>query len=936
MPDKDAIVVVDLETTGLDPRRDSIIEVAAVTVAGGRIADEWSSLVDPGRPLPAYIASLTGISQEMLAGAPDMGRLRPTLRAILGERPIAGHNVEFDLAFLQAENLALGNRRLDTLSLASILLPRAGRYSLAALSRLLALPSAADGRAHRALYDARRTAELWLALGQLAREINFDSLAEIVAAGRSIGWPETTFFERTLGQAARAAFSGEARRPAALFSPAKVLGRQPVAAEEPEPVDGAEIAGLLGPGGAFSRHFAGFEHRPQQLQMLAAVTEAFNAGQHLLVEAGTGTGKSIGYLLPAAYWAAQNGRRVVVSTNTINLQDQLVHKDLPELERLLPFELRSAILKGRRNYVCTRLLTQMRHSGPGNADEMALLARILLWLPQSQSGDLSEISLRTAGERLAWNKLSADNDVCTADRCAQENCPLHVARRRAELAHVVVVNHALLLADVAVANRILPSYTDLIVDEAHHLEGAVTDGLSFRGERAFLQSLLEEVSRPRAGLVADLQRRLAAAAPAEISSVVDAQAERLRQGSQNALLSLDEFFQAWRFFLAATRPRPGAYAEQLRLTSAQRVQPGYDEVEAAWAGLEPSLRHLAEGVGRLAGALADISESYEVEDAEDLRLSLLNLARQLEEARANLDALVARPLEAMIYWCEWFGERISLHAAPLDVGPLVEEHIFNPKETVILTSATLRTARPGGDGRPSFNYLRRRLHADHADEVAVGSPFDYETSTLVYLPTDIPEPNQPGYQSGLEEAIFEVARALGGRSLGLFTSKGHLATTAQAVEPRLAEAGIGLLAQTGGASRQQLLEAFRAEDSRSVLLGTRSFWEGVDVPGPALQAVLIARLPFDVPSDPIFAARAERYDNPFFEYSIPEAVLRFRQGFGRLIRRQDDAGIVVVLDKRILTKRYGQAFLDALPACTVLRQRLGRLGELSRRWLDRV
>jgi DNA polymerase-3 subunit epsilon/ATP-dependent DNA helicase DinG len=300
-----------------------------------------------------------------------------------------------------------------------------------------------------------------------------------------------------------------------------------------------------------------------------------------------------------------------------------------------------------------------------------------------------------------------------------------------------------------------------------------------------------------------------------------------------------------------------------------------------------------------------------------------------------LEAFLVNPSENVIYWAEVFKGRISLHAAPLRIGPLVEEHIFNKKETVVMTSATLRTAAMSRYGEPSFDYLKERLHAQHAEEVSVGSPFDYEASTLVYLPTDIPEPNQPGYQRCVEQAVIDIATALEGRTMALFTSYSQLQKTARSIAQPLTASGLTVLAQLEGSSRQQILTQFRQEDSKAVLLGTRSFWEGVDIPGPALQAVVIVRIPFDVPTDPVFAARSETFENPFFEYSIPETVLRFRQGFGRLIRRQDDEGIVVVLDKRILTKRYGQSFLEALPGCTVLRQRLDRLGELSLRWLNR-
>ena len=303
--------------------------------------------------------------------------------------------------------------------------------------------------------------------------------------------------------------------------------------------------------------------------------------------------------------------------------------------------------------------------------------------------------------------------------------------------------------------------------------------------------------------------------------------------------------------------------------------------------------------------------------------------------RQNLDQTLVTPNAETIYWAEVFRDRISLHAAPLHVGPLVEEHIFEKLETVILTSATMRTAGAGSWHEATFDYIRGRLHAFEATELAVGSPFDYENAVLLYLASDMPEPNQPGYQRYLENAIIDVATALGGRTMVLFTAYSQLKQTAKAIEHILADIGIVTLAQGGNLSRQQLLAQFKRADSRAVLLGTRSFWEGVDVPGDALQCVIIAKLPFDVPSDPVFAARSETFDNAFFEYSVPEAVLRFRQGFGRLVRRGSDEGVVAILDKRVLSKRYGKMFLDALPPCMVLRQRTNRLGELTLRWLNR-
>jgi DNA polymerase-3 subunit epsilon/ATP-dependent DNA helicase DinG len=930
-------VAVDVETTGLDSVRDEIIEVAAITFEGADITDEFVSLVNPRTDIPPFISKLTGITDAMVTEAPVMSSLRATLKRKLADHVIVGHNVEFDLSFLRANQLGYGNHRLDTVTLATILVPEAGRYGLEALAYHLDFPPP-PGSSHRAGIDANTTIELFLALRERALRLSLAQLEEIVQAGSVIGWPEALFFEDVLAERARHAFQGDELRQRGqlpkLYVAPPVEGQPVVPEETPTALDIAWLTELIMPGGHFEREFPGFEYRLQQVAMMQAVATAFNEGRHVLVEAGTGTGKSLGYLLPSAFWATENGRRVVISTNTINLQDQLMSKDIPALRDTLRLDLRAAVRKGRSNYICTRLFQQMRRSGPTNADEMALYAKVLLWLPTTQTGDVSEVSLRGPGERAAWAKLNGDNQVCTSEQCASENCPLHVARRSAELAHLVIVNHALLLADMTTGNLVLPDYVDLIIDEAHHLESAVTSGLSFRTDRRAIDTIVDEAMRPRAGLVGNAQQRISAVAPVEVSRAVDALAERMRSAAQVATIQLDDFFTTLDYFLQGLRQGKSQFADPIRLTSAVRVQPEYYVLEESWESLNLALKPLTKDFSKLAEAVADCAASYGIEDEEELRAALLDNGKLLENIRTQLDALISDPQPEMIYWVEYFRENVSLHVAPLHVGPLVEEHIFGTKETVVLTSATLRTA---GYGRqePSFDYLRDRLHAHDADELAVGSPFDYRRSTLLYLVSDIPEPNQPGYQRALEQAIIDVATTLGGRTLVLFTSNKHLSDTAEAIESALSRQGITTLAQTSGGSRQQLLDQFRREDSRSVLLGTRSFWEGVDVPGPALEGLIIARLPFDVPSDPVFAARSETYENAFFEYSIPEAVLRFRQGFGRLIRRVTDEGVVVVLDKRVLSKRYGELFIEALPECTVIRQRGDRINELLVRWAAR-
>jgi DNA polymerase-3 subunit epsilon/ATP-dependent DNA helicase DinG len=932
-------VAVDVETTGLNPDYDAIIEVGAVVFDRDGILEEFDSLVYPGRDIPAEITALTGITDEMVAHAPDLGSLRSSLRRLVGDHVVVGHNVAFDLAFLRAAYVGQNNQRVDTVTLASIMLPRLGRYSLGRVAAHLSLPVPDVGKdaGHRALGDARRTAQLFLALLSSAEAMSLSRLNEIVKSGRRLGWPETAFFEEALSTAAVDAFRrGASLGLETLYDPPPVNGRLLAGVEdEPRPIDADAIAGMLEPGSHFSRAFPDYEYREQQVTMVRRVAEAFNRGEHLFVEAGTGTGKSVAYLLPAAFWADLNDRPVVISTNTINLQDQLVNKDIPQLQRLLVFEVRAAVLKGKRNYLCTRLFEQMRHRGPSNAAEMTLYARILNWLPDSETGDLAEITLRGPDERLAWSRLSADNDGCKREICAQQRCPLHVSRARASRAHLIIVNHSLLLADVAAGSTIIPDYKDLVVDEAHHMEAAITDSLTFMADQRFTETLLDEINRPRAGLLGQAQSAVRAAVPPDMSGTLDAACDRLREQGALASTYLADFFDTVAFFMRDHVNARSQYSQSLRVTPATRTQPYWDEIEIAWDNLRKPMKSLADGLQSVAANLEQLSDRFDIADVEDLQVGLAHLARDLAEIHTQLEAIIFSPSDAWIYWIEAWRDRLSLHAAPLEVGPLFQEHIFNMKDAVVLTSATLRTANPGGDSGPQFDYIRARLNGGHASELAVGSPFDYQASTLIYLPTDIPEPNQPGYQRYVEQAIVDVAGALGGRTMALFTSYSQLAQTAKGIEEPLRRAGVSVLAQLEGASRQQILEQFKAPDARAVLLGTRSFWEGVDVPGEALQAVFLVKLPFDVPSDPVFAARSETFDSPFFEYSIPEAVLRFRQGFGRLIRRQDDEGIVIVLDKRVLTKRYGQLFLDALPDCTIVRQRAGRLAELAERWFAR-
>jgi ATP-dependent DNA helicase DinG len=931
------IVAVDLETTGLDPDYDRIIEIGAVKFQGDEILDEWQSLVDPGCPIPPSITQLTGISDGDVEGAPRFSRVLPQLRRFIGAAPVLGHNVRFDLNFLSLNGLSLQNTVIDTYALASVLRPDVPRYSLSSLAVLFGVPI---GDAHRALADAYMTAGVYGALWKKVLTLPLDTLAEIVRAGHTMPWDGAPFFEAALKERAGETFTAPDAPPSAdeldealgmLFSAPQDVGDALRPRPSLKPLDLDEVAAVIEPGGKLAEAFPDYEHRAQQVSMLRKVAGAFNEGKHILVEAPTGVGKSLAYLLPAARFAVQNNKRVIVSTNTINLQEQLINKDTPLVQAALNIPLRVAVLKGRANYLCPRRLAALRRRGPTSPEEMQMLARLLVWLTTNRSGDRGQITLRGPVEQAVWRRLSAEDEGCTLSRCFTQmggSCPFYQARRAAEAAHIVIVNHALLLSDVTSEGRVLPDYDYLVVDEVHHLEGAITNGMSFRTDADAIKRRIAELGTPTTGLLGETLRQCRGVVPEGYFTTLEGFVNTIAEAASFMGQHVDLFFEVLQQFLRSQVRIPHSeYAQQVRILEALRRQPAWAEVGIHWDNLSQFTSTIAKSMDELLSGLSQLS-GFGIDQYDDLLAGVGAAARHLQELHRRLEELVSEPDPNTVYWAEFRPEhdRISLHAAPLNVGPLVQEYLWDAKETIVMTSATMRT-----DG--SFAYIRDRLSADGVEEVVIGSPFDYESSTLLYLVNDIPEPaNRDQYQSAVEEGVLELCRATEGRALVLFTSYAQLRRTSNAIADTLAQEDIVVYDQSRGISRMQLLEGF-LESEKSVLMGTRSFWEGIDIPGADLSVLVIVRLPFSVPSDPLFAARGEQFSNPFMEYAVPEAILRFRQGFGRLIRRRDDRGVVAIFDRRVISKRYGHLFLDSLPQCTVRRGRLADLPAAAIRWL---
>lgn len=693
-----------------------------------------------------------------------------------------------------------------------------------------------------------------------------------------------------------------------------------------------ELERAFGPHGVLARNLKGYEQRSEQVRMAQSVAGAFNNNAVALIEAGTGTGKSLAYLIPAILWAVRNEQRVVISTNTINLQEQLIKKDIPLLQRHTSVEFSACLVKGRGNYLCRRKL-EGASMEPGLFPDAASeeLAAILAWSETSQSGCLSDLSFHPSWE--VWDDLRCEADQCSRSRCAHfQKCFFYRARREASTARLLVANHALLLADIALrresgydAVAILPPFTRLIIDEAHHLEEAATGALSGRISRSGLMRQLSRLapSGGRSGILTVLANRLGRELPEhldglyqELSAIVEA--ALLPQTVE--LAALLEREMDW-LGLALQEMLPG---DDLRGSEVRRRITPEVRQTAFWQALAGRLRVLAEKLAELAAGLGALDRSAAklpdpVRQALDSWLTdAAGIGRRLSSASDELFGFCDDDEDS----CRWLelkktarGNQAAVCIAPLEVAGIIKTALLDPIPTVVLTSATMTV---GG----SFGYQRRRtgldlLEPSRLTELALPSPFNFAEQSLVGIPQDLPDPSTNAYRQALADAVLRGVALSGGGAFVLFTSFDLLKQTWSALKGDLERLGLTVLRQGEGGGRHQLLARFRKE-RHAVLFGTDSFWEGVDVKGDALRLVIIARLPFHVPTEPIQQARAERVTqqggDPFRELSIPQAVLKLRQGFGRLIRSRDDHGAVLILDSRIVTKNYGKRFLKSLPA----------------------
>lgn len=665
-------------------------------------------------------------------------------------------------------------------------------------------------------------------------------------------------------------------------------------------------ADILGPGGRIAQRLPNYEHRDQQMQMADAVAAALRDGQHLVAEAGTGVGKSFAYLVPAILAVAgepgedrgENGRepneeqgpkqlkKIVISTHTISLQEQLLHKDLPLLNAVIPLEFTAVLVKGRHNYLSLRRLDNALARASslfGTEEELDQLSTLRDWSKRTRDGSLSDLSFRPAGS--VWDEMASDSGNCLGKKCPRyKECFYYQARRRVFNAQILVVNHALFFSDLALRRAgasVLPNYDAVIFDEAHTLEAVAGDHLGIRVSSGQVQYILNKLYNDRTNKGLLVHHRCG---------------EEQRQTLRCSLLA-DDFFRDLHLWLGEQSQGNG----RVHLP------------EIVGNPLSPALEELAAMLRHRASSLKDEAQRQDFVSAVD---RLTSLAGEIEVWRTH-------GIPEAVYWVEASPSRrgrpqIKLAAAPIDVGPTLRKELFNLTHSVILTSATLSVGRQG-----SFEFFKSRIGLTQAASLRAGSPFDYRRQARLILVDGMPDPttDRQQFDARCVALIRRYVARTDGRAFVLFTSYDMMRRAAAELTPWLAEHDLALFSQADGLPRHEMLQRFKA-NPRSVLFGADSFWQGVDVPGEALQNVIITKLPFSVPDQPLLQARLEairkRGGNPFMEYQVPEAAIRLKQGFGRLIRSQQDRGIVVLLDPRVRTKRYGQILLDSLPQCQVV------------------
>jgi ATP-dependent DNA helicase DinG len=930
-------VVVDLETTGNNPKKgDKIIQFAAVVIEDGKITESFSSLINPKRSIPAFIEELTHIDDEMVKDSPLFAEIAPKVNSLLEGAYFVAHNVLFDLSFLQEELIQAGfegfyGSVLDTVEMARIIFPTADGYKL---SDLAVREDLQHDRPHQADSDAQVTAELFLILvnrlfqlpvltlnqlSQLSGGLKSDLqqlIDEIILEidPSSQKWHEYLEIWNTLALKKIQTHSSSTSRQI------KDDYQFPLSEEEKMKM--------------VSKGFTSYEKRIGQFQMMDGVYQAFLSGMHTLIEAGTGVGKSLGYLLPVAYFAKESSLPVVVSTHTIQLQEQIIQNEIPLLSKILPFEVKAVLLKGRNHYISLEKFALSLLEENDNYDTTLTKMQILVWLTETNTGDRDELNLSSGGN-IFWSKIKNEQTIFAMNKLWQEKDFYLRAKNEAEDADIIITNHSLLLSNLSAEKTFLPEFDYAIIDEAHQFEKVASQYFGTTLDYLTTRLLLSQFGQYEQRLLFH-----------ELESILDVLLAnkgnltptiKINQLTANLSYEMDEFFKLTALYAKSSTPeRRGLNRAKVRFI---REKEGKEKT---------ALIHSAE---RFAFLLKDlhsaISERLEIIKNHKENLTskqrgkleeIISFSIELEELRNTVqDCFIKESTDVKWIEIDFRSQQnvTTFYAQPAFVASSLKERFFSVKKGVVLTSATLTINN-------SFDYMINEigLAKDSTQSMIIPSPFDYKNQVKLLIPEDLPEVNATDledYVIAITEHIITVAEATKGRMLILFTAHDMLKKTYDLIKESGFLNDFAMIAQgiTSG-SRSRLTRNFKRYE-KAILLGTSSFWEGIDIPGEDLSCLVIVRLPFSPPDEPLTEAKCQiikqQGGNAFTEYSLPEAILRFKQGFGRLIRSDKDRGIMMVFDKRIITAKYGKDFLKSIPSVPMKKGNIDELVEIIYKWL---
>ena len=929
-------VVIDIETTGNSPKRgDKIIQFAAVVINNGKITEQFSSLVNPQQNIPAFIEELTGLNDEMVKNAPLFSEIGETVAKMLEDAYFVAHNVLFDLSFLQEELLGSGcvgffGPILDTVELARILFPTSDSYKLNDLAMQEGLN---HERPHQADSDAYVTAELLLNFLNRLEKLPLKTLLQLSKLSGGLKSDIHLLLDDLV--------LNKGRRIEEIHPDLEIYRglafRRRIQEVEKEwdfsisyPTSELEKEKML------NQVFPAYEKRDGQFIMMDTIFDSLQKQQHALIEAGTGVGKTLAYLIPAVLFSKQSGKPVVVSTFTTQLQQQLMAKDIPLLKRMFPSTIKTSILKGRGHYISLAKFEQSLGEEDDNYDTTLTKMQILVWLTETETGDSDELNLSSGG-LIYWNKINHDHTEFLHGEDWLDYDFYHIARKKASYADLVITNHSLLLSDLVSDQAILPEYDYAVLDEGHHFEKASGKYFGLTIDYLSIRLLIGQL-----GLYEQKQLfyRLENLLGGRMAMGNSIRTDDVNKSVADLIYGMDELFKIVSIFgrSKANKKSPSFNRVSLRIKR--------DENGREWNALvteaERFFFHLRDTIDFLKERLMLVNKAKLTlsEDQKAFLEEISSVVAELSELRQHLKDIFLSPKENYVRWIEIDLRSVqnstTVFAHPVEVAPFLQKHFFNKKKSIIVTSATLTV-------KNSFQYIMNELGIPpySYQQSVIASPFQYEKQVQLIIPEDLPEINtvpQEEYVAAISEHIISIAEATKGRMLILFTSHEMLKATYDLIRDSGFLGDFAIMAQgiTSG-SRTRLTRNFQRFD-KAILLGTSSFWEGVDIPGEDLSCLIIVRLPFSPPDEPITAAKCEiinqRGGNPFSEYSLPEAVLRFKQGFGRLIRTKSDKGIIIVFDRRIVTTKYGRAFLQSIPKISIKKQKIEEIVETIHDWLQ--